>query len=286
MRARSPIALIAVISSAAAFTLAVQSPAETAAPAAAAPFNQAYSTSAHAEVLHLNAISGMGVPGVADVGVGISTGSTSGTPTHAAAAEARNLDLALLGGQPASILAQAKQTAPPDNATAVSDTSIPADLSPLLTLNVSTATAHARTPAATEMCLPATEALSASSVNTAQLKVVPTTSPAGSLVSLPGTVKTLQATALVANGSTATGGRDVVTAVAGSLADIRLLNDQVRVSVAETPTLKATATGTPGGAKVEWDAPWSRSRLAGPPTSCRSTGVRSTSSRPTTRCCT
>jgi Ca2+-binding RTX toxin-like protein len=254
MNLRPPLVLAAAVSTAAGFTLAVQAPAQTAAPAAAAPFNQAYSTSTHAEVLHLNAISGLGLPGVADVGLGISSGTTSGSPAHAATAEARNLDLALLGGQPASILAEAKQTAPPNNPTAVSDTSIPVDLSPLLNLDVSTATAHAQTPAASATCLPAAAALSTSSVNTAKLTVVET-APVGSLVSLPGTAKTTQVSALVPNASTATGGRDVVAAVSGSLADIGLLNDQVKVSVAETPVLKATATGTPGGAKVEWDAP-------------------------------
>ena len=251
---RTPVVFTAVVSSVAAFTLAVQTPAQTAAPAAAAPFNQAYSTSAHAEVLHLNAIGGLGLPGVADAGVGISTGTTSGSPDHAAMAEARNLDLALLGGQPASLLAQAKQTAPPDNLAPVSDTSIPLDLSPLLNLAVSTATAHARTPSATSACLPASTALSASSVNTAQLTVVDT-APVGSLVSLPGTAKTTQASALVPNAQSPAGRRAVVAAVTGSLADVRLLDDQIRISVAETPTLKATATGMTGGAKVEWDAP-------------------------------
>ncbi len=267
MRVRTPIALVAAASSAAAFLLVVQSPAQTAAPAAAAaaaPFNQAYSTSAHAEVLHLNAVGGLGLPGVADAGVGISEGTTSGVPDHAASAEARNVDLALLGGAPANLLAQAKQTAPPDNAAPTSDTSIPIHLSPLLQLDVSTATAHARTPSATQGCLPASTALSASSVNTAKLTVVEA-APVSGLVSLPGTAKTAQASALVPNALAPAGRRSVVTAVSGSLADVRLLNDQIRVSVAETPTLKATASGMPGGAKVEWDAPLVKVTVGGTP---------------------
>ena len=264
MRVRTPIAIVAAASSAAAFMLAVQSPAQTAAPAAAAPFNQAYSTSAHAEMLHLNAISGMGLPGVADVGVGISEGTTSGSPDHASMAEARNVDLALLGGQPATLLAQAKQTAPPDNPTAVSDTTIPLDLSPVLKLDVSTAAAHARTPAVTDACLPAATPPSASGVNTAKLTVLGN-SPIGSLANIPGTAETRQASALVPNTAAGAGVRAVVSAVAGSTVDVGLLGDQIQVSVTETPTLKATATGIPGGAKVEWDAPLIKITVGGTP---------------------
>ncbi len=255
MRYRTPLGIVAALSTASALALTVQSPAQPASAAAAvAPFSQPYSTSASGEVLHVNALSLVGFPGVADVGLGISTGTTSGAPAHAATAEARNLDVGLLGGAPASVLASAKQTAPPDNPTPTSQTSIPADLSPLLKLDVSTATAQARTPAATDTCRPGSGALSFSSVNTAQLDLLET-SPVGSLLTLPGTAKTSQASALVPNSATAEGGRDVVAAVSGSLADVRLFEGQVRISVAEAPTLKATATGKAGGAKVDWDAP-------------------------------
>jgi hypothetical protein len=255
VRLRASLSTALAISTATAFTLAGQSPAESAsapAPAAAAPFDQAYSTSASGEVLHLNALGVAGMTGLADVGIGISTGTTSGSPSHAATADARNLDLALLGGQPSTILASASQTAPPDHPNPATDTSIPADLSPLLNLGISTANAHARTPAAADTCLPGTTALTRSDVTTAALTLLET-SPTSSVVALPGTAKTAQASALVPTGTA--GHRDVVAAVAGSLADVELFDGQVQISVAEAPILKATATGRPGGATVGWDAP-------------------------------
>jgi hypothetical protein len=129
---RVSLGVVVACATATAFALSVQSPSQSAAPAAApaaaAPFNQAYSTSASAEVVHLNALSIAGLPGVADAGLGISTGTTTGTPDHAATAEARNLDASLLGGQLPAIVAHVNQAAPPDHPTAATQTSIPGNL--------------------------------------------------------------------------------------------------------------------------------------------------------------
>jgi hypothetical protein len=256
VRYRAPLSIVAALSTASALALAVQSPAQPA-PAAvvAAAFNQPYSTTASGEVLHLNALSVAGLPGVADAGIGISTGTTSGSPTHAATAEARNLDVKLLGGQLPAILAHVKQTAPPDNPVKATQTSIPGNLLPLLNLGVSTANASARTPTGTDDCFPGTTLLSSSDVTTADVSLLDAPG-IGALLALPGTLKTAQATALVPN--TIQGGpgaRDVVAAVTGTAADIELLDGEIQVSVAESPVLRATATGRAGSASVSWNAP-------------------------------
>lgn len=59
-----------------------------------------------------------------------------------------------------------------------------------------------------------------------------------------------QATSLVGAGT-----RSVVSTARGSAADVRLLGGQVRVAVADAPTLTARASGDPGGAQVRWAAP-------------------------------
>ncbi|GAB2758785.1 hypothetical protein GCM10027020_08870 [Nocardioides salsibiostraticola] len=255
MSSRKPLGAAVALTTA--LALIAVSPISGASALAAAPATGDYQTATSAELLHLNAVSIPGVLGVADVAVSRATGTTDANGTLTSTAEATNLEASLLGADLGSLLATARQTAPADNPAASSDTAIPGTVPGLLSLGISTATAHARSADAT--CLPASSAMSASQSSTADVTLLDVPS-AGSLVALPGTVSMSQQTLLP---EVSPGTRSVQATTAGTVADIELLGGQIQIGVAETPTLTATATGTPGGATVSWDAPLVSVTVAG-----------------------
>ena len=73
----------------------------------------------------------------------------------------------------------------------------------------------------------------------------------------------------------------MVAAVTGTAADVELLDGQIQISVAESPELKATATGRAGSASVTWNAPLVKVDRAAPTsTPSPSTAAPSTSWSP------
>ncbi|HEY0904291.1 MAG TPA: hypothetical protein VGE14_10420, partial [Marmoricola sp.] len=234
-------------------SLAMYSITALGAPAAQAAPPSGARGSGSAEVLHLDAV---GIPGgvsLADVGLGIVSGSVNGSTTPRSSADARNLDAALAGQALPGLLAHVSQVALPDHPAAEVATVLPGSVPGLLDLGVSSASAQARWPGDAS-CLPAGSALSTSTVSTADAVLAPG-GGVGQLLGLPGTVSVAQSTRLAPNADTAHGGRDVVSTATGSTAGLRLFGTALAVGVTDAPTLTATATGRPGGATVTWNAP-------------------------------
>ena len=257
-----PLGVVLCLSTAALYSFAAipaatatTSPAAAVTTAAVAPPDlSGLGSSTSAEALHLTALRA-GVGTVADVGVAVIHGETAGEPVSAKA-EARNLVASVLGSTLPDILATATQTAPPDHAVGVTNTSIPGTLPGILTLGVSTAEARARTATLPGGdCQPASETLSQSRVSTADVELLPVPT-VGTLLALPDTVATSQNTKLVPNpGRVDSDGRDVVATTRGSTVDLELFGGQLNVEVLTAPLLSARATGTPSGSAVSWNAP-------------------------------
>lgn len=249
MRIPSPLALGAGLTTLSmALYGAASVPAQGAVPAAAAAPPTQVAAGTSAEILHLSALAVPGAGTLADAGVGISTGAVDGTGSPRSAAAASNLSAALADQALPDLLATASQQAPPDHRSPVTARSVDGRVPGLLSLGVSTSSAQARwTP--DDSCPAPGEPLTRSSVSTADAATdeVP---GAGALLTLPGTASTSQQTVL-AGGDV----RRVVSTARGSAADLALLGGQLQVSVADAPTLRAVATGTDGGARVEWKAP-------------------------------
>ena len=123
-----------------------------------------YSGSAHGDLVHVNALNASAIaPGLADVHLAVSTAdvnSTGLTDPNAgkrSAARATNLDAPLLGNaiDLNPLLTTATQTAPPNNATPdVQSLTGPVDVSPVVSLEAATATAHARWGSSDTSCVP------------------------------------------------------------------------------------------------------------------------------------
>jgi putative cell wall-binding protein len=214
----------------------------------------AATSSAHA--VDLTVLGALGIGKVAEVDVASSEGSANSASTAPApktVADASNLDIALLTGNPPdpALLAHARQTAPPDNPTESTAAVLPLHLAPLLDLGVSSAKANARWPG-DSVCLPSGTPVERSSVSTADLKLLGVSGLADGVLALPDTVSTTQSTSLVAVPGAK---RAVLSTAAGSAASVELFNGAVKIQVAKAPTLSAIATGVPDGAKVSWNAP-------------------------------
>ncbi|KQW53265.1 hypothetical protein ASC77_02955 [Nocardioides sp. Root1257] len=252
MRIHPPLAIGVGLSTIALYSIsATGTPAAAAAPA---PPTEVRATTS-AEILHLSALGVPGVTTLAESSVGASTGSvTGGSPRTSAAAT--NLGLALAQQDLGAILTSVSQTAAPDHTQPTADRSIDGSVPGVLGLGVSTASANARWTGAHSCPAPGAP-LTTSTVSTADVATEPAPQ-VGSLLALNGTASTSQSTALTGQGK-----RSVVSTARGSAADLRLLDGQLRVAVTDAPTLKATASGRDGGAKVSWNAPAVTVSLAG-----------------------
>lgn len=161
----------------------------------------------------------------------------------------RNLDLSLLDNEVPLDLSTAEQTAPPDNAEPVVTTLIPLDdAAPLLTGNVSQSTAHARDPAAVNC--PDQDGRTTISQGTS------TTSDLGVLEIEEGTslasVRDLAGEGtLTSSSGTFVGSEGQV--IAESVAQSAAVNVAGELDIeVVNPQITATATGTPGGASVDY----------------------------------
>lgn len=237
------------------------------APAGAAPAvpteitaNTTVSTLA-AEVLGLTLPSPLGSVAAANIRVDESIGSVSGTDPRTRASS-RNLGAGAVGLDLTGILSEASQSAPPDNATPATGTTIPTiPAAPLLTAAVSEASAHARW-AADNACLPAATPLTTSTVSTADVSLLEIPG-VGSLLDLPGTVSTTQSVTMEATGG-ANDQRSVVAHTSSNLVSAKLF-DSVTLGVSEAPQLTATATGLTDGSTVTYNQPVVTVTAAGAP---------------------
>ncbi len=228
-----------------------------AAPAAPTQTTADYSGSGLAELLQVDA-SLAGQP-VVDVDLTPATVAVDTTTDPRSTAGVANLDATLLGALSLDdILSTASQTAPPDNPEPLTATLLDVPAAPVLGLDVSTATAHARW-AGDGVCLAPGEPISRSFVQTAGADVLEVdglgtvasvTNPAGGV-----TGTSTQITTELVDGqsgralqTTSQTQIDAVTIFGGTPAEIT-------VEVASTPALTATATGTSGGATAEFSAP-------------------------------
>lgn len=255
MRIRPSLA-IGVGMSTAAMYAATYSVAAISSPAAASAPPAGADASSSAEILHVSALSVSGAATLADAGVGASRGNLDGSGSPRTSASAANLTAALADQAVPDVLAVAQQHAPADHFTPATAQSVDGAVPGLATVDASTASARARWTGGASCPAPGapltTSTISTADVGTQSMPGV------GSLLSLDGTASTSQSTALT-GGTT----RKVVTTAKGSAADVRLLDGQLRVAITDAPTLKATASGTSGGAKVSWNAPAVTVSLAG-----------------------
>lgn len=164
----------------------------------------------------------------------------------------QNLDLSLFDNEIPLDLSTAEQTAPPDNAEPMVTQLIPLDeASPLLTGSVSESTAWARDPAAVECPDEGRATISEGTSTTTNLGILDLSEfedGMGPLASVrdnagQGTLTSTSGTYLGSAGEVIaeSQAQSAAVNVAGEL-DIEVLN----------PVLTATATGTPGGATVEY----------------------------------
>lgn len=257
MRIPSPVALGAGLTTVSlALYGATYVPAEAAAPAAAAAPPTQVAAGASAEILHLSALNVPGAGTLADAGVGVSTGAVDGTGSPRSTADSANLTAALADQALPDLLAVASQQAPRDHLSPATARSIDGQVPGIVSLGVSTSSAQARWTA-DDSCPAPGAPLTRSSVSTADVATEEVPS-AGALLTLPGTASTSQQTTL-AGGDV----RRVVSTARGSAADVGLLGGVIQVAVADAPTLRAVATGKPGGASVEWSAPLVRVTVNG-----------------------
>jgi hypothetical protein len=228
--------------------------AAAASPAAAAPVPASAAATTSASLLDAT-IAGLTIPGVgsisaASLSLAPSTGSLGGGSPRVRA-DAANLGAEAVGIDLSTLLSRAQQSAPPANTSPATQTlgSLPAG--PLLTAGISTSTASAQF-AADGACPAPGASLSSSSTTTADAKLLDLP-VLGSLVSLPGTVRTEQDVRLDTTGG-ASDARQVVATSSSNLASLQIL-DTASVSVSQEPRITATASGQPGGARVDYTQP-------------------------------
>lgn len=186
-----------------------------------------------------------------NISVADAAGTSGRSTSPRATATARNVGGTLLTAIPLGGLAEASQSAPPDNLAPATDTTVEPIDNPVLQLGISDASAHARW-AGDEACYPATVANTRSSVRTVGADVL-TLPLVGSLVST-GDAMVSHSTGLEAAGPLDTA-RTVTARASGTAVDVDLFGGAIGVSVADGATLVARATGRPGGASIDWDAP-------------------------------
>jgi uncharacterized repeat protein (TIGR01451 family) len=113
------------------------------APAASAATG-AYSGTAAADLVHINAVNVPGTFNLLDATLAPATSVANTATTPRVTSHATNASLDLLGTGNNNLLVDALQTAPPDHATATTDTLADIPAAPLLTATVATASAHSR----------------------------------------------------------------------------------------------------------------------------------------------
>jgi hypothetical protein len=219
--------------------------------ASATPSPSSLTTRTSAEALHLDAVNVAGLPPVADVGLGASSGQVSALDPPHSTATAKNLDASALP-VPLGLLASAQRTAPPASPQPDTATSAGGSVPGLLSVGPSESTADARW-GTQSACPTSGTLLSSSRVSMTDVSTV-SAPTVGALLSLPNTVSSSQSSELVPNGRP-NDGRDVLATSTGSTALLRLLDGQVTVDVTDAPVLTARASGTAGGAEVSWQAP-------------------------------
>lgn len=232
-------------------------------PAAAAPTaptqapGAGYSGTGTAQLLGVDA-SLAGTP-VVDVQLTPASTDVNSTADPRSTATVANLSGDLLGAVPLNdILSTATQAAPPDNAEPLNATLLDVPVDPLLNLDVSSATAWARWPG-DGACVAPGAPISQSQVETANASVlavegfgqlVTVENPAGGVTSTQSTITTE-----LVEGQT---GRALQSESLSQVTSVILFKGspaEISVDVASTPILTATATGQPGGATANFEAP-------------------------------
>lgn len=129
-----------------------------------------------------------------------------------------------------------------------SQTLVPVPAEPLLSLGVSTGDASARWNGP-RTCVTGSKPATTSTSSTTDVVVLPGAIPdTGSLLALDGTASATQRTVYLPRGDRA-GLKGVVST---ALADLELFGGLVGVDVVADPKMVATATGRPGGAKIDY----------------------------------
>lgn len=234
------------------------------APTATAEISEPFGGSASSEFLHANVHAGAlsaDAPEVIDLGLSQTTadadspdGLGDGVLTHASGT---NLSAALGGEQLPQLVETIEQSAPPDNAEPNSGSLIPlSEASPLLTGDVLPSTALARDPAAiscpsdggrTTVSEGTSAVTDLSVLDLAELSGDDTMGPLVSASDMEGngTLETTSGLYIGPNG-------EVISETATPAVQLSIAG-QVDVEVLD-PVLTATATGTPGGASVDYSA--------------------------------
>lgn len=197
---------------------------------------------------------------ILDVGLTPSETSVDASAAARSTGRAANLDAALLGSLSLDgILSEAEQRAPADNQQPAEEVLLPLDLDPLLNLQVSTARAHARWPG-DGACLPAGQPIVSSFTETAAADVLSIPQLGGSLVTVVNGAGGVTGTRSAITTETVEGRsrRALQSRSTTQIAAVTLFQGtplEFSVEVASAPTLTARASGSPGGASVEFDAP-------------------------------
>ncbi|MBO0843123.1 MAG: hypothetical protein J2O46_08055, partial [Nocardioides sp.] len=229
-----------------AYATTVSEPLSTSLSTSAAPLPD-FTANATSEELHLDAASVPGVGSLAETGVGPVSGSVGGSPKVDSSVS--NLDADLLSTGNKGLLTQLEQTAPPDNAAPAGKDFLSTNLSPLVSIGTSTATAQSRWNEAGSCLAPGT-AISSAHIETAGLGLAGSSLLGGDLLHVD-SVQSDEKVSLTGPDS----GRTVTSTATGSTASIALLGGAVKIDVAKNPTLTAKATGHASGASVGWTSP-------------------------------
>ncbi|MDE0804469.1 MAG: hypothetical protein OSA99_14245 [Acidimicrobiales bacterium] len=255
---RRTLSLTALLGLTTALLAAPVASASTTAPAIDPADNTPFAGSGTAELLSVQADIPLADLSVADLGLSPVQTNVDTSATPRSTATAANLNDTLLGAIPLTgILAEATQSAPPDNAEPVENTILEVPAAPVLDLGVSTSRASARWPG-DGVCLAPGESIADGYSETAGADVlavdgvatVATVNTSGGVSYTQNAISTAEVPgetgrALVSHSTTQV---DSVTVLAGTPLE-------VTIGVASTPTLTATATGQPGGASVSYSNP-------------------------------
>jgi uncharacterized repeat protein (TIGR01451 family) len=233
-------------------------------PAAAAPVAPAqtqgitpYEGSGQAELVAVEATLA-GLP-VADVALPQAVTKVDSGAEPRSEATAANLRASLLGALDlGQILSTSSQNAPPDNPEPSVDTLLALPDNPLLDLGVSTATTWARWPG-DGVCVAPGAPVAQSTAETASLSLL-SVPGLGRLLTVENPSGGVTATESVVTTETVPGqaGRALRSESSTQVTSVVLFQGtpaEISINVAATPTLTATATGTPGGATAEFNAP-------------------------------
>ena len=233
----------------------------TAAPAAPEIPAQAatgdYSGGGLAELLQVDA--SLAGTDIVDVDLTPASVNVNTTTDPRSRADVANLDATLLGAVSLDdVLSTGSQTAPPDNQAPVDVTLLDVPIDPVLNLDVSSATAFARWPGDGE-CVAPGEPISQAFVQTAGADVLEVPG-LGSLVTVVNDAGGATATQSTISTELVDGqaGRALQTESLSQITSVILFQGtpaETAIEIASTPTLTATATGTPGGATAEFSAP-------------------------------